>query len=445
MKSLSVYILIAVSGLLFSCGKSAAETSLPRQVRAAAVSLRETAEEIHGFGALSYLKKVDIAAPSDAVLETLVMREGDAIAEGEIIAILSNPQINLAVRRAENAFSQAQAARDLSMARLSDGELQVEAKILENEKAEAELSLARRSLGEQKRKHEKEEALFKAGGISSEAILNSRFAFETAEAQLVMMEKELEIRRIGLRIEDLLAAGINSPNEESALRKALIAFAVKGLYAEARAAEASLEAAARELESSKLLESELIIKSPQSGIIGARYAEEGERLKREDKIFTLIDTVSLYAIFSVSESDALKLCKGMAAKVSLDGTGRTYDGAIDLVSPQADSQSFTFMVRVLLPSDGEGLLRPGMFARISIAVESPRKIKIIPESAISLKKEKMGRIFTINGNMISERMVELGKILGDDREIISGLEAGEVVVLRPDAALQDGAYVSVAN
>jgi RND family efflux transporter MFP subunit len=135
----------------------------------------------------------------------------------------------------------------------------------------------------------------------------------------------------------------------------------------------------------------------------------------------------------------------MTARVDLDGTGGTYDGKIDLISPQADSQSFTFMVRVLLAPDDEGLLKPGMFARISVALENPRKIMIVPESALALKKENQGRIFTINGNVISERMVKLGKIFGDEREIISGLEAGEVVVVRPDAALQDGTYVSVAN
>jgi RND family efflux transporter MFP subunit len=135
----------------------------------------------------------------------------------------------------------------------------------------------------------------------------------------------------------------------------------------------------------------------------------------------------------------------MAAKVSLDGTGGVYDGKVDLISPQADSQSFTFTVRVLIPAGRDGLLKPGMFARITIPLEEKQKIVAIPEAALRDKRENRGTVFTINGNTLSERSVDLGRILGEEREIISGLAPGEVVVLRPDAALQDGIYVSVAD
>jgi RND family efflux transporter MFP subunit len=259
------------------------------------------------------------------------------------------------------------------------------------------------------------------------------------------MEKELEIRRIGLREKDLEAAGIPLPHTGEDLRRALIALAASGLRAEKAAAEANLSAAEKELESCRLLESELVIRSPGSGIIGARYFEEGERVKGEDKILTLIDTGFLYAVFSVPEADALKLSKGLAARVSLDGTGGVYSGKVDLISPQADSQSFTFVVRVLLPADKEGLLKPGMFARIHIPLEEKQKITVIPEAALRDKRENRGTVFTIKSNTLSERGVGLGRLLGDEREIVSGLAPGEVVVMRPDAALRDGIYVSVAD
>jgi multidrug efflux pump subunit AcrA (membrane-fusion protein) len=415
------------------------------QVRGIPAVERETAEEVNGFGFLSFLKKIDLAAPSDGVLENLYYREGDFIGRGNIAAVLKNPQISLAVRRAENSFSQSEAALNLALARLLEGEFQAEARLLENEKARAELEEEWKALEEQKRKHRSEDALFEAGGISFEAILDGRFALEAAEARCGLMEKELEIRRIGMREEDLAAAGIPRPRNKEDLRRALIGLITAGLRAEKEAAEANLSAAGKELESSRLLESELIIRSPGAGVIGARYFEEGERVKGEDKILTLIDAGSLYAIFSVPEAEALKLSKGMSARVSLDGTGGVYSGKVDLVSPQADSQSFTFAVRVLLPADREGLLKPGMFARINIPLEEKQKITIIPEAALKDKKENRGTVFTIKGNTLSERGVGLGRILGNEREILSGLAPGEVVVLRPGAALQDGIYVSTVD
>jgi multidrug efflux pump subunit AcrA (membrane-fusion protein) len=444
---LLIFLLILGLGILAGCGKAEEKTPPDTQprVRASPVVAREIAGEVSGFGFLSFLKKIDLAAPSEGVLETLYFREGDFISRGNIAAVLKNPQITLAVRRAENAFSQAGSALKLAEARLLEGEFSAEARLLENEKDLAELEEERKALEEQRRKQWSEEALFEAGGVSVEAIHDSRFALEASEARCRLMEKALEIRRIGLRPEDLAAAGVPIPPDNDGLRRALIGLAVAGLRAEKEAAQANLSAAEKELESCLILESELIIRSPGSGTIGGRYFEEGERVKGEDKILTLIDTGSLYAVFSVSETEALKLSRGMAATVSLDGTGGVYSGKVDLVSPQADSQSFTFTVRVLLPADREGLLKPGMFARVKISLEEKQKITLIPEAALKDKKENRGTVFTVKGNTLSERSVVLGRMLGDEREIISGLVPGEVVVLRPVAALQDGVYVSVAD
>jgi multidrug efflux pump subunit AcrA (membrane-fusion protein) len=446
-----IFMLFIVPLLLFlSCGKNLKDNNdlvsdNRPQVKAAAVTNREIHEEFKGFGSLSFIKKVDIASPADAVVEKLLKREGDLVDAGDIVSVLINPQITLSVQRAESAYSHTQAAHELALTRLAEGELMAEARILQNEKLEAELVLAHKSLDEQKRRHRNEETLYEAGGISAESIRDSRFRLESAEAQVALMEKELEIQRIGLREIDLLAAGIEPPKDEYRLRQALIFLATAGLRSEAKAAEASLEATRRELESSRLLESSLVIRSPITGIVGARYLEEGERLMREDKILTLMDINSLYAVFPVAEAEALKLSKGMPASVSLDGTGETYYGTVDLVYPQADTQSFTFLVRVILPSDEKGLLKPGMFARININLEQSQHINLIPEHSLAEKKNNQGRVFTIQNSILSERMVDLGRLFGDEREIISGLSVGEVVVLLPDSSLQDGSYVSVVN
>jgi multidrug efflux pump subunit AcrA (membrane-fusion protein) len=442
--------LIAPLMFFISCGKNDLShndlnSDNRPQVKVVAVVGREIFEEVKGFGSLSFIRKVDIASPADGVLEKLLKREGDIVNEGEIVSVLANPQITLSVQRAESAYSQALAARELALTRLSEGELMAEARILQNEKSEAELSIARNAIYEQQRKFRNEETLYNAGGINEESMRDSRFRLETAEAQIVLMEKELEIQRIGLREIDLLAAGIDPPKDEFGLRQALIFLATAGLRSEAKAAEANLEATRKELESSRLLESSLVIRSPITGTVGARYFEEGERLTREDKILTLMDTESLYAVFPVPEAEALKLSRGLPASVSLDGTGETYYGMVDLVYPQADIQSFTFLVRVILPADDRGLLKPGMFARIHINLEQSRYINLIPEHSLMDKKNNQGRVFTIQNSILSERIVDMGRLFGDEREIVSGLNVGEVVVLLPDSSLQDGSYVSVID
>ena len=442
----SIIFLFIIILFLFSCNnRNNILSDNMLQVRAAPVTSSVINDEIKGFGSLSFVRKVDVAAPIDGVLDTLLFREGDYVHEGDVIALLSNPQVTMAARRAESSFSQAVAANDMARARLKEGEFNAEARLLDNEKTEAELVLARNALIEQQRKQEQDETLFRAGGVSEEAIRDSRFRIEAQFVQLDLMEKDLEIRRIGLREIDLITANIIPPEDEHELRSALIFIATAGLRAEARAAQANLESARQELESARFLEASMIIRSPMSGTVGARYIEEGEMLTREDKLITIIDTQSLYAIFNIPEAEALKLEKGMTASIVLDGTGGTYNGTVDLVSPQADSQSFTFLVRVIMDADDEGLLKPGMFARITIFPEQSRVINLIPESALLDKKNNQGKVFTIQNNTIRERSVELGQLLGSEREIISGLYIGEAVVLQPDTALKDGAYVSIAN
>jgi RND family efflux transporter MFP subunit len=453
--------------LFLSCGgkrKTTGEEEI-RSVRGVPAAVRELPDETGGFGSLSFLTKVDIAAPQDGRIKKLYFREGDTVEQGSPVVLLENSQIGLAVERAENNYSQAKAARDLARSRLLEGEFQAEAQLLSVEKAEAELAQVKRKWEENQRKHLNQEALFNAGGIHTEAILTSRFSLQTEWEQILIMEKELEIRRIGCRESDLAAAGRPVPLDATERRRALVSLLTTSLRAELTASAARLEAAGKELSSAQIAREELLVHSPASGVIGARYFEEGERVKTEDKMLTLMDTASLYAIFPVREKDALRIEKGMSAQVRIDGTGGIRNGRVDMVYPQADSQSLSFQVRVLLEGTGadyganidcgSGDLKPGMFARVQVVLGPPRRVIAIPESSIINKKNSEGMVLVINGNVLTERKIVLGPALGDgfttgavpnyggEREITSGLAAGELVVLRPETDMREGTHVSL--
>jgi len=435
--------------LLAACEKISDNAgSETRKVRASAAFTRELPDEASGFGNLSFLSKVDITSPQEAVIKKLHFREGDFASQGQIIVQLENPQINLAVERAENNYSQMLAARNLADSRLLEGIFQAEAQLLALEKADIELSLAKRKWEEDRRKHLNQEILFEAGGIHTEAILVSRFSLDSEWEHIQLLERELEIRRIGCREQDLITAGISVPLGETDRKNAFVGLMTSGLRAELEAANARLEAASKELDSAKIAFAELTVRNPSAGIVGARYLEEGERVRQQDKIISLIDTASLYAIFSVREKDALRIDKGMPAVVLIDGTGETREGIVDLVYPQADSQSLSFLVRVLLnypAASNNDKLKPGMFARITVNLGPPKKAVFIPESSIFNIKNNEGNIFVINGSVLAERKIILGSSYGEDREVISGLNPGEIIAARPDSNLKEGAHVAVTE
>jgi len=448
VKLIKFLLIVLMVVFCFSCkSQDTNYGSEAKTVRGSVVVEREQPDEAGGFGSLSFLTKVDITSPQEAVISRLNFREGDYVRQGQIVILLENPQINLAVERAHNNYSQTLAARNLAESRLLEGMFQAEAQLLLLEKAEVELALAIRRWDEEKRKHENQEALFYAGGIHTEAILVSRFNLDTGWAQIQLMEREIEIRWIGSRDQDLVKAGISVPSDAAEKQTALVHLMTASLRAELEAAQARLEAAEKELASANIALSELTIRSPVAGIVGARYLEEGERVQPQDKILSLIDTTSLYAIFPVREKDAIRIERGMPASVLIDGTGEIKSGIVDLVYPQADSQSLSFLVRVLLQmnADDAARLRPGMFARITVELGSPGRAVFVPESAIFNQKNNDGSVFVINGSTLTERKISLGYSYGEEREILSGLNTGELVVLRPEPDLREGTNVLLAD
>jgi len=445
MKFKNIFIISLIFLFCFACKKNTNANDEPKNVHVTSAVIREQPDEASGFGSLSFLTKVDITSPQEAVIKKLYFREGDYVRQSQIIILLENPQINLAVERAENNYSQALAARNLAASRLLEGVFQAEAQLLSLDKSSAELVLAKKKWEEDRRKHQNQEILFEAGGVHTEAILVGRFNLDSEWEQIQLMERELEIRRIGCRDQDLIKAGIPVPLDANKRQEAFVSLMTSSLKAELEAANARLDATEKELTSANIALAELTIKCPASGIIGARYLEDGERVRSQDKILSLIDIASLYAIFPIREKDALRMEKGMTASVLIDGTGETRDGVIDLIYPQADSQSLSFLVRVLLRNTNvtDNKLKPGMFTRVTVNLGPPGSAVFIPESSIFNQKNNEGSVFIVNGRALTERRIIIGAVHGEECEITSGLNAGELVVLRPDPDLREGTNVSV--
>jgi RND family efflux transporter MFP subunit len=447
MKQLFFYVLAALV-LCVSCAKHEDEGNAAVEVRVAPAESVYRANEVRGFGSLSFLTKNDVSVLQDGEIAAIYFREGEEVKAGDLLAILENPHLSIAVEVSEQEYSQAEAAYELAKNRLLEGEFNAEAELLSLRRSEADLYEKAQYHGEQTRKFDQQQTLFTAGGVNEESIRSARFEIDAQAAQLELSALDLEIRRIGLRDKDLQAAGMNVSGDADEKTRDLIALSTAALRIELKAAETSREMAYKNLVSARTAESELRIVSPASGFIAARNFEEGEHVKKDDALFTVLNADALYATIPVREADAFRIQKDMSARVKIDSTGNEYRAKVDLVSPIADTRSFMFNIRMIIDAaelSGAGHAKPGMFAEARITLGEPDKVIVIDDDSIVNKNKKEGIVFVVQGQYAAMRQVAFGEIVENKREIIGGLENGELVVQKPAAGLREGAYVKIVQ
>ncbi|HPG85215.1 MAG TPA: efflux RND transporter periplasmic adaptor subunit [Spirochaetales bacterium] len=427
-----------------SCGASAAaatEEVLP--VRVAVATSLTLDDEIQGYGAIAYSRKVDLATAQSGVIASLPYREGEKVEKGDVVAVVTNPRVLLALGIAENGVASASAELALAEARLFSGRLNAESRLLDIERERMELSLARLELREAERKQADQEALYAAGSVAEETVRSGRFSLESAKGGIELIEREIASNLVGLRDEDLVARGLRVPEGEAARAAALADLCTESLVAERDAAKASLEAAIKELEAAGLALAELTLVAPISGVVGTLHLEEGERADSGSPVITLIGTDGLRAVFTVREALAVRLSPGLAATVRVDATGGEYAAVVDFVSPMADSGSASFTARVAFVDDPKDL-RPGMFARVSVVAGPPTVAVVIPSSS-TLGEGDQASAFVVSDGVVWRRSLTLGDVGPGGRVVLSGLKVGEVVVDEPGSRLEEGCRVSIGR
>ena len=110
---------------------------------------------------------------------------------------------------------------------------------------------------------------------------------------------------------------------------------------------------------------ELTIRAPAAGIVGARYYENGEYVKENEKLATLMDTSSVFAVLSVQEQDAVGFMQGTRVSLFLPSLGKSYESVIAEISPAADPQSGNFSIKTEIDNKN-GAIKPAQSNRVCL-------------------------------------------------------------------------------
>jgi membrane fusion protein (multidrug efflux system) len=124
-------------------------------------------------------------------------------------------------------------------------------------------------------------------------------------------------------------------------------------------------------------------------------------------------------------------------------TGDLLTGRIDLVNPMVDPESGTIKVTVEI-SDYPPTTRPGDFVEVSIVTDRRSDSLLVPRVAV-VTERGLSSVYVVDGEVASQREVELGFSDDDNTEILSGIDEGELVVVQGQRALRDGQPVKLLD
>lgn len=185
-----------------------------------------------------------------------------------------------------------------------------------------------------------------------------------------------------------------------------------------------------------------VIRAPFPGTVGLRLVSPGAYVAVGAPIVNLEKIDTLKVDFKLPELYLSDIKTDQTIEVTLDALpGRTFTGTIYAIDPQVDVNGRALSVRAKLPNT-DGVLRPGLFARILVKGLTERQVVVIPESAI-VPRGGENVVFAIEGGKAVESKVKLGNRKAGFVEILDGLKADVSVVTAGQQKLRNGSNVEV--
>ena len=200
-----------------------------------------------------------------------------------------------------------------------------------------------------------------------------------------------------------------------------------------RASHAQAQAA---LAQARTVEGFTRIRAPFDGVVTAKYADPGTLATPGTPLVAVEDIRRFRLEVSVDESQIAGVRLGESVPVQLDAFGNeTMTGKVVQIVPAADPASRSFTVKVELPVDAR--LRSGLFGRAQFT-QGQRQAILVPRTAV-IERGQLQGVYVVGPDQVASlRYVTLGNAAGAQIEVLSGLQAGDRVVLEPGARELDG-------
>ncbi|MCD6388743.1 MAG: efflux RND transporter periplasmic adaptor subunit [Desulfobulbaceae bacterium] len=210
------------------------------------------------------------------------------------------------------------------------------------------------------------------------------------------------------------------------------------IFAEYKAAAASLkeaEAARREI---RVLFDDHSIKAEIDGVVAERFFDPGNLSDTKKPILRLSDESLMKIELTAPETYFSRLRLGMQAEFRVAAyPQKLFHASLEKMNPVFDPATRTIKLELQVANDGY-LLRSGMYARVRLHMGSQKVLAISREALNRLPGTGSYYVFVVENNRVHQRNIKVGLRQGEQVAVISGLQPRELVVVKGQNRLQDG-------
>ena len=259
----------------------------------------------------------------------------------------------------------------------------------------------------------------------------SRAKKSTAQAQLKLARQELG-RLEGLKASAAFSqARFDDAEQNVAINQAQVA-----------EAEAAMVTAAAELELAEIDVADTQIMAPYDGVVIQRMSEAGAYVKVGDSLVRLIADSSLEIEADVPYQRIVGLTPGATVELTLDD-GSPHEASVRAIVPEENPLTRTRAVRFVPSfSQTERPLAADQSVTVWVPVGAPRTVLTVHKDAV-ITHGGAAMVFVTKGEVAEPREITLGEAVGSRYEVLSGLEEGDMVVVRGNERLRPGDKVRI--
>ncbi len=359
---------------------------------------------IQARGILYPVNQAGVTPKISAPVKAFYVNRGDRVHRDQLLAVLENTDLAAAVAEAKGGYEQAESSyRSTTSISLPE----------DATKAQADVQSTREALDAAQKLYESRKELFQQGALPRRLVDEANVAYVQARNQHDIAVKHLEsLEKTG--------------KEEQ----------VKAATAQLDAARGRYQAAQAQLGYSE-------IHSPIDGVITDRPTYAGEMATAGAPLLTVMDISRVIARANVPSDQLTFLRVGNQARISPPDSPDQTSGRVTVVSPALDPNSMTAEVWVEAANPGNSF-KPGMAVHVVINAGEVPDAVVIPATALLPAEGGASAVLVVDAHSVShKKAVRTGIREADKVQVLSGVQAGEQVVVVGGVGLEDGAKVSV--